>query len=91
VNAIRVNGRPSAISSSVAAVAIGTGRRMTQRESRYQGPLRAPAASRASERRQRCGLSEFTRSPSAPSIAGSSVSDTTAAISAQMAPPTPME
>ena len=64
---------------------------MTACERRYQKPLRSSRASRASDSRQRRGLSAFTRGPSAASIAGRIVSETSAAISAHTSPPTPIE
>ena len=85
------NGAPSAIRSTAAPVAKPTGRRMTRWEWRYQKPLRSARASRAIASFQRRGPPAFTRSPSIPSSAGSSVSETTAAISAHSIPPTPME
>ena len=85
------NGSPSAISSAAAPAANGTGRRMIACERRYQKPPRSPEASRCSEACQRFGLSAFTRGPSAARIAGSSVSETSAAISAHATPPTPIE
>ena len=91
VNLTPRNGSPSTISSAAAPAAIGTGRRMTRCESRYQKPPRSPEASRCSAAWKRFGLSAFTRGPSAARIAGSSVSDTSAAISAQSTPPTPIE
>ena len=39
VNSMRRNGSPSRISSAAAAIAIGSGRRITSRDSRYQNPL----------------------------------------------------
>ena len=79
VNLTPRNGSPSAISSAEAPTATGTGRRMTRCESRYQKPPRSPDASRCSAACQRFGLSAFTRGPSAARIAGSSVSETSAA------------
>ena len=91
VKSIRRNGNPMAISSADADTATSTGRRITRCECRYQKPERSPAASRAIASFQRRGPPALTRSPSAPSNAGSSVSDTSAAISAHIAPPTPIE
>ena len=80
-----------AISSAAVAAAIGPGRRITACEKRYHGPSRTCAASRCIETCQRLRLSEFTRGPSTASRAGSTVSDTTAAVSATSRPPTPIE
>ena len=91
VNSIRRNGRPSAISATAATVAIGAGRRMTARDSRYQPPSCTCAASRLIATCQRLRLSALTRGPSAASSAGSTVSDTNAAVSATSTPPTPIE
>ena len=91
VNLTARNGIPSTISSVEAPTAIGTGRRMTRCDRRYQKPPRSPEASRCSAAWKRFGLSAFTRGPSAARIAGSSVSETSAAISAQITPPTPIE
>ncbi len=85
------NGSPSAISSTAAPVATGTGWRITRHEWRYQKPLRSARASRAIASFQRFGPPALTRSPRIPSSAGSSVSDTPAAISAHSIPPTPIE
>ena len=91
VNWIRRNGRPMTISSVAVAIAIGPGRRITVRERRYHGPSWRCAASRCIAARQRFRLSAFTRGPSAASSAGSSVSETNAALSATRLPPTPIE
>ena len=91
MNLIPKNGMPSTISRRAAPAANGTGRRMIACERRYQKPPRSPEASRCSAACQRFGLSAFTRGPSAARIAGSSVVATSAAISAQISPPTPIE
>ena len=91
MNLIVRNGAPSAIRSTAAPVATGTGRRITRCEWRYQKPERSARASRAIASFQRRGPPALTRSPRIPSSAGSSVSDTAAAISAHSAPPTPIE
>ena len=70
------NGAPSAIRSTAAPVANPTGRRITRCEWRYQKPLRSARASRAIASFQRRGPPALTRSPSMPSSAGSSVSET---------------
>ena len=71
--------------------AIAPGRRMTQRENRYQKPLSSPPASRCIAARQRSGASALTRGPSAASSAGRIVSATVAAISVTRTPPIPIE
>ena len=59
VNWTCVNGSPSTMSSSAVVAAIVPGRRMTQRDSRYQKPDSSPTASRCAAARQRSGASAF--------------------------------
>jgi hypothetical protein len=87
VNSIRRNGSPIAISSTAVAAAIGPGRRITACEKRYQGPACTCLASRSSASFQRFRPSAFTRGPRTASSAGSTVSDTSAAVSATSTPP----
>ncbi len=87
VNSTRRNGSPMAISSAAVRAAIGPGRFITHCENRYQGPSCTCEASRSSDCFQRLRLSEFTRGPSTASIAGSTVSETSAAVSATSTPP----
>ena len=87
VNSIRRNGRPIRISSAAVTAAIGPGRRITICEKRYQPPSCTCRASRSSDSFQRLRPSAFTRGPSTASSAGSTVSDTSAAVSATSTPP----
>jgi hypothetical protein len=91
VNSIRRKGRPIAISSAAVTAAIGPGRRMTICEKRYHPPSCTCRASRSSDSFQRLRPSAFTRGPRTASIAGSTVSDTAAAVSATSTPPYPIE
>ena len=85
------NGMPSAISNEALVTAISAGRRMTNRDSRYQKPRSAGRASRSAARASHVGESAFTRGPSTLSSAGSTVSARLAAISATSAPAIPIE
>ena len=83
---------PSTIRSVAAPTATGTGRRMIECDRRYQKPPRSPEASRCSAACQRCGLSAFTRGPSAARMAGSSVvRHERGHQRARASPPTPIE
>ena len=84
-------GIPSAIRKVALAMAIGPGRRITNRDSLYQKPDSAGRASRSARRCRKAGASEFTRVPSRARIAGSTTSASPAAISATMDPPSPIE
>ena len=79
------------ISSRALSVAIGTGRRITKRESRYQKPCSSGRASASARRCRKRGASELTRVPSRVSTAGSTVSEISAANSATSDPPSPIE
>ena len=85
------NGSPRTIRKRALSVAIGTGRRITKRESRYQNPSLSGRESASARRRRKRGESELTRSPSSVRTAGRTISATPAAISATSAPPIPIE
>ena len=91
LNLIPRKGNPRTISAAALIVAIGTGRRMTKRESRYQKPSVTTVVSRLARLRRKRGESELTRVPSRVRTAGRTVSETAAAISATQAPPIPIE
>ncbi len=91
VNLSERNGIPSAIRKAALSVAIGIGRLMTNRESRYQKPLRAGAASRSARRCRKRGASALTRGPRMLRMAGRITSATPAANSATSEPPIPIE
>ena len=90
-NLMPVNGIPSAIRNAALSTAIRPGRRITNRESRYQAPLCAGRASRSAARCNRFGASALTRGPSTVSSAGSTTSASIAATIATTAPAIPIE
>ena len=91
VNWMRRKGSPATIRTVAAASAIGAGRRITRRDSRYQAPAAAGRASRSAARWSHAGDIPLTRVPSSASTAGSTTSATVAASRATPAPPTPIE
>jgi hypothetical protein len=91
VNLIPRNGSPIAIIAAAAPRAIGAGRRMTARDSRYHGPDAVGLRSASVARRAQAGESALTRGPSIASMAGSTTNATAQAMSATSIPPSPVE
>ena len=91
LNLIPKKGRPRRIRKSALSVAIGAGRRITKRESRYQNPCSSGRVSASARRCSAFGASELTRVPSRVRTAGSTVSEISAAKSTTSEPPSPIE
>ena len=91
MNLMPANGMPTAIRAPAVIAAIGPGRRITNRDRRYQNPACAGRASRSAARCRRLGASALTRGPSTASSAGSTSRARAAATNATSAPAIPIE